>query len=555
MPPWLPEPGYGEFVQQRRLTDAEIGVIQTWVEQGAVEGDPMDLVHGPAPLDVWQLGQPDLVVRLPEAFTLNPGSHDVFRNFVLPPPISATRYVRALEFQPGGAGDVHHATIGVDPTRVSRGLDDEDPQPGYEGMFSEGLRSPMGHFLGWTPGNTPRALPADMAWELAPGADLVVQLHMLPTTTPSSVQPSLGLFFTDRPPSRTSFVIKLGSKTIDIPAGTRNHRVEDSYRLPADVEAVSVYPHAHYLARDMRCVATLPDGTVKWLIWIKQWNFHLQDQYQFAAPVFLPRGTLLTMQYTYDNSLDNLHNPHHPPRQVMFGPQSEDEMADLWLQVVLRERRDMATLAADYIQRELRADVELGELRLRHFPDSAKEHNDLGAAYLRAGRVPEATDRLNRALRLDPANAAAHNNLGNALQSAGRIGDAIGHFGRAAAIKPDYRIYLNLGSALRSVDRNDEALSAFAQAVKIGPQSAEAHNNLAVELASRQDLAAAIEHFERALEIDSSYADAHNNIAVALAQIGRSADAIRHLRRALQIRPGYPDAEGNLKALLAKGPL
>jgi mono/diheme cytochrome c family protein len=43
MPPWLPEPGYGDFVEERRLTDTQIQLIQDWVKQGSPAGSPAEL--------------------------------------------------------------------------------------------------------------------------------------------------------------------------------------------------------------------------------------------------------------------------------------------------------------------------------------------------------------------------------------------------------------------------------------------------------------------------------------------------------------------------------
>src|SRR3974390_1025088 len=42
MPPWLPEPGYGEFQHERRLTDGQIALIAAWAKAGAPEGDAKD---------------------------------------------------------------------------------------------------------------------------------------------------------------------------------------------------------------------------------------------------------------------------------------------------------------------------------------------------------------------------------------------------------------------------------------------------------------------------------------------------------------------------------
>src|SRR5204863_534756 len=86
MPPWLPEPGYGEFADERRLSESEIQTIAKWVEAGCVEGKSSG-----APSkqwnEGWQLGQPDLIVQMPPGYTLPAGGTDVYRNFVLPPVI------------------------------------------------------------------------------------------------------------------------------------------------------------------------------------------------------------------------------------------------------------------------------------------------------------------------------------------------------------------------------------------------------------------------------------------------------------------------------------
>src|SRR5262245_9610729 len=95
MPPWLPEPGYGEFADTRRLSEEQIGTIRRWVEQGMIEGDKSDLPPAPSFNDAWQLGRPDLIVEMPQPYTLPAGTTDLFRNFVIPLPITKTRYVRA----------------------------------------------------------------------------------------------------------------------------------------------------------------------------------------------------------------------------------------------------------------------------------------------------------------------------------------------------------------------------------------------------------------------------------------------------------------------------
>ena len=197
-----------------------------------------------------------------------------------------------------------------------------------------------------------------MAWRLDPGTDVVFQLHMLPTGKPEPIQSSLGLFFAKEPPTKTPYMLRLGSKVIDIQAGDAAYKIRDTYRLPVDARLLSVYPHAHYLAREMKGTARLPDGRLRWLVHIRDWDFNWQDEYRYSSPISLPAGTTLEMEYTYDNSADNLRNPHNPPQRVVYGPQSSDEMGDLWLQVLASDGKGLDQLVRDHAHRELLADVE-----------------------------------------------------------------------------------------------------------------------------------------------------------------------------------------------------
>src|SRR2546427_5756342 len=175
MPPWKSEPGYGEFIGQRHLNDAEISLIQQWANDGAPEGDPRDLPSPPRWTAGWQLGHPDLVVTPSEAYVVRAEGADYSRTFVLPLPVSGVRYVRGFEFRPGRAGVIHHSNIRIDRTPASRQLDEQDPAPGYEGLLAPSAAYPDGHFLGWTPGQVAPLLPSGLAWRLTPGTDLVVE--------------------------------------------------------------------------------------------------------------------------------------------------------------------------------------------------------------------------------------------------------------------------------------------------------------------------------------------------------------------------------------------
>jgi len=513
MPPWLPEPGHGDFVNERRLRDDEIATIAAWASHGAPEGDPARRPKTPEFPGGWQLGTPDLVLTSDEAFTLRPGRDDTFRSFVLPVPAGPARYVRGIEFRADNPQVLHHANVGVDPRRTGRRLDRADAEPGFAAMPEGEVQD----VFGWSPGKVPVMEPADTAWTLAEGSDLVAQLHMVPAATPQTVRPQVGLFFSKTPPSRVPIVVKLESKAIDIPAGEANYVVEDSYTLPADVEAVSVYPHAHYLATRMEGTATLPDGRVTPLLSIPRWNIRWQDQYRYRTPLTLPRGTTLRMRFVYDNSASNPNNRFKPPRRVQWGPLSTDEMGALWLEVVPARSEDAALLDRDYQTRALAADLASAELAARSHPDDAAALNRLATRYLQSGRVEDAVTQLRRALQLAPRDAAARSNLGTALQARGDTAAAIRELEAAVRLKPsDDGVHFNLGNGYYAAGRSADAVRELTRAVALNGENADAHFNLAMIIGPAGQVDQAIAHLRRVLEIDPQRADAQRNLTMAL---------------------------------------
>jgi len=187
MPPWRATPGYGpEFINERRMSEADIRTLTRWAEAGAPEGDPKELPAVPKLPEGWQLGKPDLVVTPAHAFTVRPSDADVYRNLVIRTPLTSGVFVRAAEFKTGGA-PIHHAVIRVDRTAASRHRDGQDGQPGFEGMAWDTVQDPGGHFIGWAPGRGPIVAPEGMPWPLEPGSDLVVELHVIPQKKPSVI--------------------------------------------------------------------------------------------------------------------------------------------------------------------------------------------------------------------------------------------------------------------------------------------------------------------------------------------------------------------------------
>ena len=180
----------------------------------------------------------------------------MFRNFVFSVPGVASRHVRAIEILAGNKRVVHHANVIVDRTGASRRRDEADPEVGFAGMdveIASDRFEPDSHFLFWKPGTPPTLEPDDMAWRIDRGTDLVLNVHLQPSGKPERLQPSIGLYFTDRAPTRFPMLLQLEHDgALDIAPGVRDFEITDSYTVPVDVELLAVYPHAHYLGQGSR---------------------------------------------------------------------------------------------------------------------------------------------------------------------------------------------------------------------------------------------------------------------------------------------------------------
>ena len=552
MPPWLPAPGQYPIVGDRRLRPEQIDVIQRWAKEGAVEGNAADRPTTPSFPDGWELGTPDVILTTDKPYTVRAGADDVYRNLVFRTPLTDGVFVRAVEFKTNGA-PVHHAVIRVDRTSASRRRDGTDGQPGFDGMALSVL-DPDGQFIGWAPGRGPIVSPTTMPWRLERGADVVVELHVIKTDTGSTLQPTVGLFLTTTPPVQRPVTVRLGSKAIDIPAGQSDYLVTDTYELPVAVDLLSVYPHAHFLGKEMRAFATLPDGSVKSLLHIEHWDFHWQQDYRYASPISLPRGTKVSMRYTFDNSAANKHNPNTPPKRVQAGPKATDEMAELGLQLLTQSPADALRLVQEFDARYKLANVALGEIRVRAEPDNTEYVGFLGGAYVEVQRFAEGIERLEKAIRLGDRTSGTRNYLGAATMAQGQTAVAVEHFRRAAVLAPrDEVMHYNLGTALSALNRTSEAESAFRKSIAVNPDYGDAHVNLAAMLLAKGRAKEAIPHFERAVALNPGSAGMHSNLGGALASIGRYQEAMVEIRRALDLDPNHAPALDNLRRLQRMG--
>lgn len=537
MPPWKVDPDGHAFVGLDALTNTEIAILERWVADGAGEGDRSDLPELPERRSGWQLGTPDVVVTLPEPFILAAEGPDISRVFVLPLPVDSQRYVRGIEFRANNPR-IHHANVRVDATSASRELDEQDPKPGYDGIIVRSATYPDGHFLGWTPGQAAPLLPPGLAWTLAPRSHLVVQLHLVPSGKPERIQPSVGLYFTEDAPSRTPVMLRLSNQHIDIPAGEANYIATDSYELPVDVEVLAVQPHAHYLAREVTGLATLPDGSSRTLISIRDWDLRWQHVYRYRTPMWLPKGTTVRMRYRYDNSAANTRNPANPPVRVPWGQQSQEEMGDLWLQVLAKTPEERQLLDNAFRSKWAATDVVGLEALIQREPARASLRDDIAVLYMELNRPAEAARHFEAALALKPGSAAAHFNYGTALAGVQRFQDAVAQYERALALRPEYAIaHNNMGSALLQLGRVQAALASFREAARVDPKLAEAHLNVGLVSRATGDLREAVTRFRRALDVNPDWVTAMSSLASVLAaapdaSARNPAEAVRLAERA-----------------------
>jgi Flp pilus assembly protein TadD len=548
MPPWLPDRGHGDFADERRLTDSQIQMIQNWTRAGAPEGSPADAPAPPVFSSEWTLGTPDLVIPVSEPFALPADGSDVFWNFILPSPIATTRFVKGVEIRPGNPRVVHHANLLVDRERTTR-RQEKTPGAGFPGMdlnIETDTFDPDSHFLFWKPGGAPRFEPEGMAWRLEPGSDLILNVHMRPSGKREVVQPMVGLYFTLQTPRKTPMLVKIeNDRALDIPAGARDFEISEDFRLPVDVDVLAVYPHAHYLGTLLEGYATLPDGSRRWLIRIPQWDVNWQSVYRYRAPVFLPKGTTVSMRYHYDNSETNPRNPNRPPRRVTNGNQAADEMGHLWLQILPRGDGDRRPQIQEALLRR----------RLEKYGDDANAHLSLGALLLQRHENAGAIDQLREGLRVATDHAQGWNNLGAALTAERRHGEAVAQFQHALRLQPDYpAARYNLANALAADGRLTEAAAAFRMVLAETPGDRTAREQLQAVLirigdaaASAGRLAEAADSYRELAGLEPGNADMRNNFGIVLARTGDLTGAVQQFEAALRANPEHASARRNLE--------
>jgi hypothetical protein len=340
MPPWhaTRAQGFPEFLDERRLTDAQIATLKAWVEGGMPAGDLSTAPKPPTFPEGWALGTPDIELTYPVDVEVPADGPDQYRNVVLPLDRADDVWITAVDFEPGARRVVHHALFFAGSADSYRPGSTDNAFPGVRGGATIGIG-------GWVPGMTPRFFPEGIAQPLPAHTNIIVQLHLHPSGKVEHERGKMAIYLSKQPPKHRLTSVQVPpmfgfASGIDIPAGEKRYTIKDSFVLPVDIDAYGVRGHAHYLAREMKMTATLPNGETRGLLWISEWDFGWQDSYFFKAPMTLPRGTRIDAEIVYDNSELNMRNPNSPPKRVKWGLGTFDEMGSMTLLLTTATRQD-----------------------------------------------------------------------------------------------------------------------------------------------------------------------------------------------------------------------
>ncbi|PYR55561.1 MAG: thiol-disulfide isomerase [Acidobacteria bacterium] len=349
MPPWHADPTHGEFVNDRRLSDADKDTILKWVAGGAPEGNPADLPPQPKYAEGWMMGHPDSVMAMTEEYPLPASGTVEYKYFEIPTNFAEDKYVQAIEVVPGNRAVVHHVIVfaraplpPAPPPDVPR----PQPQPAVF-KFAPDMEQPkdpereakkkgpandrpapqrMGSFVGgFAPGQNMRLYEPGQAIKVPAGSVLVFQMHYTPNGTATADRTKVGFIFAKEPPKQEMKITALINANFTIPPGAPDQRVDAEMTIQRDITVWSMLPHTHVRGKRWEYQAIYPDGRTETILAVPKYDFNWQTEYIFKQPLKLPKGTKIHSTAWYDNSAANRSNPD-PSSEVHWGDQTWEEM-------------------------------------------------------------------------------------------------------------------------------------------------------------------------------------------------------------------------------------
>ncbi|MEQ9377375.1 MAG: cytochrome c [Imperialibacter sp.] len=334
MPPWQADHTYQTYLNERRLTDDEITKIQAWVSQGKLEGDKknaksIEISQGPYPERA-----PDYSFTMQKPFTVSNSGKDDYRFFNIPTNLTEDTYLEAIEFIPGNKRLVHHSRVMTDTSHMVRNIEGLSANDSAIWQFNK--YPPLDRFLyGWVPGNFPIFFPKGSGKKINKDVDLILNIHYAPSSVEEEDLSTINLYLAKGEIEKEVKTITVTEEFIVnrqffIPKNTKPY-FEAVYPIESNIEVIAVNPHMHYLGANFKAFAVTPDKKEIPLIKIDKWDFNWQTTYQFKELVEIPKGSLLTVQATFDNTAGNPANPTFPPKDVTYGWNTTSEMLNLIL--------------------------------------------------------------------------------------------------------------------------------------------------------------------------------------------------------------------------------
>lgn len=359
MPPWHADPHYGSFENDPSLSQAEIDVIRTWVEQGAKEGDSKDLPAVPAFVEGWRIGRPDLVFSMPTEYTVKADAPDDYEDFTVPTNLREDVWITAVELKPGNRRVVHHAHAYVTPPKSPQSgavstpslfdrftfkegtvrhirpgvpvIDDACRYIGEGGLPDQKFHEEAEELTTFVPGRAPEIYPTGYARLIPAGSTLTFQIHYAKGTGKDEKdRTSVGFILAKDAPRKVLHRLDMDAYLFQIPAGAPNHEVTFCYDFKENARLLAFTPHMHLRGKDMKWELMRPDAEKEILLSIPRYDFNWQIEYKLKDPVSAPKGSRLIVTAHFDNSVNNPFNPD-PNKTIRWGEPTREEMAASWV--------------------------------------------------------------------------------------------------------------------------------------------------------------------------------------------------------------------------------
>ncbi len=353
MPPWPADREYRHFLFERGLTDEEVHMIGEWVEAGCPPGDPAHMPDHPVFPKGSKLGEPDMVLKMKEPFTIPGDNLDHFMVIKIPFELPQDTFIRAIEYVPGNRALVHHMNGHLVQYEDGKKQDvfsgahvtERDTAATLEKCYNDiSLLNDDGSYplltisvANYLPGMDPIVFPEELGgWKVRKkGVFLMRDQHYGPTPIPAMDQSYVNIFFDDKPPRRQPMETQLGTLGISeiVPPLVIPPDTVMTFKTQAvienDISLININPHMHLLGKSFLAYAVTPQNDTIPLVRIPEWDFRWQYTYTFSHMLKIPRGSVVKAFGTFDNTVNNPNNPFFPPREVtdrMQSMKTTDEM-------------------------------------------------------------------------------------------------------------------------------------------------------------------------------------------------------------------------------------